>query len=325
MVKRSIAGTIPQTLKASLMLGLAGCVYGGYLTTLKIAANAGYTRDNLIVGQYLFALAVFGILVLFRYRGELVWGKHMLKILFIGVFGFGTNLCLYESVAAVNSSFSVTMLFQSIWIGIVFESLISRKLPPISRMIAAALVVLGMPLAAGFFAGGSSINPAGILWGFGAALSYVGMMWTSSHFGIKVHPVVRTFYFALAQVALASITSPQFYTSSILDPLAWQYAIPLGLFTGVIPMLLIMKYSPMVPIGVSTIMVGMELPSTIVLEIMILHQAHGLLNSIGVLMICLGIVVANQEGISEFLKQQKQEKSSACLQSVRDEHPQGFR
>lgn len=287
-----------KTLKASLVLGLAGTIYGLFLTILKIANNNGFMREDLMVGQYLFALIIFTIAVVIK-RPEKLKGKQRLRLMLIGAFGFGTNFCLYEAVAATNTSFAVTMLFQYVWLGIVFDSLVTRKLPTKPIFAALFLVVVGTPLAAGFFDSNNAINLPGVLWGFGAAISYVGMLWTSARLETQVTSIVRTFYFALTQTLLATIAAPQFFVNSFFNPEAWMFAIPLGLTTAVIPTFLIMRNAPKVPVGITTIMTGMELPSTIVLGIIVLGESHSIVSITGVILICLGIVVANWDGIAE--------------------------
>lgn len=287
-----------KTLKASLVLGLAGTIYGLFLTILKIANNNGYMREDLMVGQYLFALVVFAIAVLIK-RPERLKGKQRIKLMLIGAFGFGTNFCLYGAVAATNTSFAVTMLFQYVWLGILFDSLITRKLPTKPIAAAVVLVVLGTPLAAGVFDSENVINLPGLLWGSGAAIFYVGMLWTSARLETQVTSVVRTFYFSLTQTLLATLAAPQFFVTSFFDPGAWLFAIPLGLTTAVIPTFLIMRNAPKVPVGITTIMTGMELPSTIVLGIIVLGEAHSAISITGVLLICAGIITANWDGIAE--------------------------
>lgn len=292
-----------QALRASIALGIAGCIYGAFLVITKVANNNGYMREDLMPGQYLFALAVFSILVLAKYRHVRLKGKQRFRLVIIGALGFGVNFCLYETVAVTSGSFAVTMLFQCIWMGIALDSLITRILPTKFMIIAGVLVILGMPLATGLLDEGSAVNVPGLLWGFGSAVCYAGMLWTSGHFETQVTPVIRTFYFALTQAVLSSLAAPSFFTGSVFDPVAWSYAIPLGLCTGVVPVLIIMRNSPKVPTGITTIMVGMEMPSTVILEMIFLRQEQTVLSIAGVVLICVGIVAANKDGITEFRKQ----------------------
>ncbi len=296
------------TFKSTLMLAFAGCVYGAFLFLTKVANGFGYMRVDLFPAQYIFAALVFAIIVLVKYRHVRLKLKQQLKLALIGAFGFMTNFCLYETVAVTSSSFAVTMLFQCIWMGIVFDCLVTRKLPTKVTVIAGIVTIAGLPFATGLFDSGSSVNVPGLLWGLGSGASYAGMLWTSSHFETKVPSAVRTFYFGATQAVLASVTAPQFFTGAIFDPGVWAFAIPLGLCTGVIPVLIIMKFSPKVPLGIATIMLGMELPSTIALETIFLHQEQSPGNVFGALLICAGIVVANSHGITELRKRRRLKK-----------------
>ncbi|MDR1088978.1 MAG: DMT family transporter [Coriobacteriales bacterium] len=290
---------MPKTLKASLLIGFAGALYGVMLTVMQIANNHGYLRVDLMACQFLFSAAVFFVAILVKYRSVRLKGTQRLKLLLIGLFGFGTNFCMYETVALSSSSFAVTMLFQYIWMGIVFDALVTKKVPPWYMILAVVLVFVGTPLAAGLFDAEHSINPLSLLTGLGASTSYTGMLWTSARLETKVSPVIRTFYFSAAQASVAILIAPQTFIVSVIDPGVWLYAIPLGLTTAVVPTFLVMRNAPKVPVGITTIMTGMELPSTIVLSALVLQQAHSAVVVVGVVLICLGIVVANKDGIDE--------------------------
>lgn len=291
--------------QASLMLGLAGCSYGLFLTLMKIANMNGYMRDDLMVGQYLSAAVVLGIVVLFRYRVKVRFSQ-MLRLGIVGVFGFACSFCMYEAVALTNTSLAVTMLFQYVWMGILIDCVIRKSLPSPRIIVATILVMVGTPFAAGAISGSGFTMPlAGFAWGMGAALSYAGMLVTSSRFETKLPSVVRTFYFSVTEFILAAVFSFSHLTTSLADLGAWAYALPIGLVSVVIPCLLIMKGAPQVPMGITTIMTGLELPATIVFAQIILGKMHGSLEIIGVVVICVGIVVANWDGIQEMRRQTK--------------------
>ena len=294
-----------KKLQASLMLGLAGCSYGLFLTLMKIANMNGYMRDDLMVGQYLSAAVILGILVVAKYRVK-VRLVQVLRLGIVGVFGFACSFCMYEAVALTNTSLAVTMLFQYVWMGILIDCVVRKSLPSPRIIAATILVMLGTPFAAGVISGSGFAMPlAGFAWGMGAALTYAGMLVTSSRFETKLPSVVRTFYFSVTEFILAAIFSFGHVTSSLLDLGAWTFALPIGLVSVVIPCLLIMKGAPQVPMGITTIMTGLELPATIVFAQLILGKIHVPLEIAGVLVICLGILVANWDGIREFRKQTK--------------------
>lgn len=301
---------MPKTLKASLLIGLAGALYGVMLTIIQVASNNGYHRVDLLACQFVFSALVFLVAIMVKHRSVRLKGRQRLRLMLIGLFGFGTNLCMYETVALTSSSFAVTMLFQYIWMGIVFDALVTRKAPPLYMIAAVALVVVGTPLASGILDTEHSINPAGVMWGLGAAVSYTGMLWTSARLETGVVPVVRTFYFSLTQASLAILIAPQTFIASFVDPGVWAYAIPLALTTAIIPTFLVIQNAPKVPVGITTIMTGMELPSTIVLSAIVLHQTHSVLVVVGVVLICVGIVVANKDGIDELRRRSRQRDNS---------------
>ncbi len=287
-----------KALKASILLGIAGCSYGMFLTIMQIANNFGYMRQDLMVGQYLFATVVLGVIVLVKHR-QVLRLKQVLKLFLVGFFGFACSFCMYETVALANTSFAVTMLFQYVWLGILFDCLVTRKMPTRLIIIATILVVAGTPCAAGFFSSDHAFNLPGFLWGIGAAVTYVGMLWCSARLETQLPSITRTFYFSVAETILAFCITPTFFISAFNDPFVWVFAIPIGIFSVVIPCLLIMMSAPHVPMGITTIMTGMELPSTIIFGAIILGASHSVIEIFGVVLICIGIVVANWDGIVE--------------------------
>lgn len=280
------------------MLGLAGFSYGLYTITIKLANIGGFLREDLMAGQYLLGAIVLGILALAKCRYKLNI-KQIGKLMIVGVFAAACGACMYENVRATSTSFAVTMLFQYVWIGILLDCLITRKLP--SKQVAGAtiLVMLGTPLAAGLVSSGTTVNLEGLFWGFGSAISYAGMLLCSSRFETQAPTIIRTFWVAIGQTLFATITGPKFYITAIVDPGVFVYVIPLTLVAVLIPCLLIMRYSPMVPIGITNIMTGFELPTVVVLGALLFREPHDVFTIAGVAIICVGIVVANWDSIIE--------------------------
>lgn len=292
-----------KKLKASLLLGVAGCSYGMYLTVIKLANNAGYFREDLMAGQYLLGAIVLGIIVVSKYRGTKLSIKQILKFMTVGFFAFACGVCMYENVALTSTSFAVTMLFQYVWIGILFDCLITRKLPSKQIVLATLLVIVGTPFAAGFFSPDTVVNVQGLLWGIAAAVFYAAMLWCSARFETHVPSIPRTFWSSVGQTIFATIASTKFYTTAVTDPGVFIYVIPLALVAVIIPCLLIMKNSPLVPIGITNIMTGVELPAVILLGTFLLGEQQTILTVGGVILICIGIVVANWDSVQELRSQ----------------------
>ena len=261
-------------------------------------------REDLMAGQYLFATLVLGVIVFARYRQALKV-KQVLKLFLVGVFGFACSFCMYETVAITSTAFAVTMLFQYVWLGILFDCIVSRKLPTRPIVIAMLLVVAGTPFATGIFESSSSVSVPGLLWGLGAAATYVGMLWTSARLETKLPSVTRTFNFSIAQTILAVIVSQKFFFTVVEDPNVLMYVIPISLVSVVIPCLLIMKGAPQVPMGITTIMTGLELPAVILLGSLFLGEMHSFSVICGVVLICAGIVAANWTAIVELRERSK--------------------
>lgn len=284
------------------MLGIAGCAYGMYLIVIKMANNAGFMRPDLMAGQYLLAAIVLGVIVLFKYRHVRLTFKQIIKFMIVGFFAFACGVCMYENVALTSTAFAVTMLFQYVWIGILFDCLLTRTLPSKHIIIATILVVAGTPFAAGLFPSDAPVNIEGLLWGVGAAVFYAAMLWCSARFEPQVPSIPRTFWSAVGQTIFASIASTKFYVTAVTDPGVFVYVIPLALVAVIIPVLLIMKYSPVVPIGITNIMTGCELPAVVVFGILLLGEQHTVFSISGVLVICVGIVVANWDSVKALRK-----------------------
>lgn len=299
-----------KTLKASLMLGLAGVSYGLFLSLMKIANNHGFMREDLMVGQYMLAALILGTIMIVRHRQKLT-AKQVLKLFLVGVFGFACSFCMYETVALTSTAFAVTMLFQYVWIGIVFDCILRRKFPSKLVIMATVLVILGTPFATGLLSDSNNITLESLLWGIGSAVSYAIMLMMSSRFETQLPSVTRTFYFSVAEMILAIVISPQFFTTVAVDPFVLVFVVPISLVSVVIPCLLIMKGSPMVPMGITTIMTGIELPSAIFFGAIFLGEIHNVSVIAGVLLICSGIIVANWDSIVELRLRKRAERLKA--------------
>src|SRR5690606_13886150 len=94
-----------------------------------------------------------------------------------------TSLFYYLSVQFINVSIAIVLLMQSVWIGVVVESVISKTFPSVRKIIATVLILVGTLLATNVIKSEIELDWRGIFWGMMAACSFSTTMFTSNRIG----------------------------------------------------------------------------------------------------------------------------------------------
>ena len=119
----------PRLLLYPLLVLLGGCCYGILATIVKLAYDAGYSFDEVVVSQYFSGWVLLGIfcvlLAVFR-RPDLASlryrpGRRILVLLITGVVTCSVCLLYYLSLETLPASIAVVLLFQFTWIGVILD------------------------------------------------------------------------------------------------------------------------------------------------------------------------------------------------------------
>ena len=302
----AIMVAMPDKLKYSLIMFLAGSCYGFVVPLVRTAQNAHYNTGDIMVSQYLVAAVALSIVCLLFSRRK-VGLKDALKLLGMGVVAASVSFFYYQSLLLVSPATSLTLLFQFVWMGMVFEAIRTKTLPRITAVLAVSLVVIGAVLATGMLDEGvalESLHPLGILFGLLSAVSYTAFLMLSSRVATSLPALNRTMFTAIGSFVIALAIAPTYFEHALLviDPLL---SIALGLAGICIPVYLIAVSAPKLPAGLATVMASSELPSGVICASIFLGETVSLIMGLGVVIVLVGILLSELESMRSLRKAQK--------------------
>jgi drug/metabolite transporter (DMT)-like permease len=299
---------MPKTLTYAFLVFMGGWCYGVMIPLVRIAHSMGYDSTQIMVVQYLIGVLALSLAVVFFSRRR-VSLKQALQLGGVGIIAAGVSFGYYHALALLSSAAAVTLLFQFVWMGVLLQAVIERKLPDRMTVLSVALVLGGTVLAAGILEWNSSpLSLPGILYGLLSAVFYTVFLRLSGKVAADLPTVNRTLFTSTGSLITALCLAPTFVTSgAILREFTW-FAIPLALIGIVLPVFLIQKGAVKLPSGVTTIMASSELPSGILMGALFVGDQITALEMLGVAIILGGIVLSQFDSLRAY--QQKRREST---------------
>ena len=290
-------------LKGILYVLLGAASYGVLATVVKLSYKDGYHVSEVTFSQYSIG---FAVLWLFAYlstkrksvqtantRDKKLQQKDILKLIVAGTsLGF-TGLFYYSSVQTIDVSICIVLLMQSVWMGVVLESILEKRKPSSNKIIAVVLVLVGTVFAIDAYRNFGQLDTVGLVWGFLAALSYTISLYTANRVGLSLSNPFRSAYMMTGAWIVITIALifllPKAFEWSVFYP----WGIYLALFGTIIPPIFLNKGFPLTGIGVGSILVSLEIPVSVFMAVMLLNERVDALQIGGIGIILLGIVVLN--------------------------------
>ena len=290
----------PYHILFPLLVFLGGCSFGPSSSVIKMAYEAGFAANDVVMSQYLFGWMMMAVLAggLFAASAarkkaaapKLPRAKNVIGIGAVGISIALVSTCYIFALQTVPAHIAVILLFQYTWMDIILEALYTRKLPHISMVTSVLILVAGTLLAAGVGAGAEHLDPIGILFGIGSAFFYAIYIFLLGKVDVEVHPITRSFcILSFALLFLICIFTPAYFTSGVLADGLWMYGILIGILGCAIPSFFFAIGTPKISTGAATILSSSELPAGIICSVIILSEAVTPLQWAGVVLLFFGI------------------------------------
>ena len=290
----------PYHILFPLLVFLGGCSFGPSSSVIKMAYEAGFAANDVVMSQYLFGWMMMAVLAggLFAASAarkkaaapKLPKAKNVIGIGAVGISIALVSTCYIFALQTVPAHIAVILLFQYTWMDIILEALYTRKLPHISIVTSVLILVAGTLLAAGVGAGAEHLDPIGILFGIGSAFFYAIYIFLLGKVDVEVHPITRSFcILSFALLFLICIFTPAYFTSGVLADGIWKYGILIGILGCAIPSFFFAIGTPKISTGAATILSSSELPAGIICSVIILSEAVTPLQWAGVVLLFFGI------------------------------------
>ncbi|HJJ90862.1 MAG TPA: DMT family transporter, partial [Methanocorpusculum sp.] len=283
-----------------LLVFLGGCCYGPSSSMIKIAYDAGFSSNDVLISQYFYGWLILLVMVSVGFLNGFFFHLPLFHTQwtvrrFLSLFATGATLALVStcycfSLQSIPASLSVILLFQFTWIGVLIQTLVEWNIPSRRTIVAVALLILGTILAADFFGSRLSLTAEGIIFGILSALFYALYMFLLGHKESGMSPLMRSFVVLSCSLAilLCILSSVSILSFQVLSDL-WTYGCILGLFGCALPMFLFSIGTPRISIGSATILSSSELPASIVCSVVILSEGVSWIQWMGIALIFFGI------------------------------------
>ena len=285
-----------STLTAMWMILAAGCMWGSMGLWVRRFSQAGIGPMEILAMRVMVTVILMGI-YLFFYNKELMkirfkdcWcfvGTGILSIVFFGY-------CYNRTIMLTSLSVAAILLYTAP----IFVMLMSRiffcEVFTVKKTVALILAFCGCIFVTGLAGGNQAVSSLGILTGLGSGFGYA-LYSIFSRFALEksYHPFTVTWYtFIFALCAVAFLTDFQtvgsFWTANAVN---LPYTIAYGVITTVLPYILYTSGLKYIENGKASIMATVEPVVATILGILVYHEALGLMNGLGVLMVLGAIII----------------------------------
>src|SRR5690606_4301253 len=120
---------------------------------VKLNFAANFTLSQLIVSQMILATAILWMIAFLKRIKFTVTKKQTLSLMLAGTFNGITGIFYYTSMQHVPASIAIILLFQFVWVGVLYEWILDKRKPTIPTIISVVLTLIGVFFAANVMTG----------------------------------------------------------------------------------------------------------------------------------------------------------------------------
>jgi drug/metabolite transporter (DMT)-like permease len=288
-----------SVLKGVFLVGLGATSYGMLATFVKLAYIEHYTTAEVTSSQ--FILGIIGILLIntfqkIKKRNDVVkaTGNNIFQLMLAGTSLGMTSVFYYLCVKYIDVSIAIVLLMQTVWMGVLVEMFLDKKLPSTQKMVSVVIVLFGTVLATNLMNNDTKIDWHGIMWGMFAAASFTTTMFTASRIATNISSAQRSLYMLLGGAIIVfgfALATQNLSTFNFAIFLKW--GIVLSLFGTIIPPMLMNAGFPSTGIGLGSIVSSLELPVSVMMAFFILNEEVILIQWVGIVLIIAAIIIMN--------------------------------
>ena len=291
---------------------LGSSSYGMLSTFVKLAYQKGYTTAEVTAAQFFWGVVLLSVLSALVERNSRKGSRQDLRRLMLGGVSVGlTSVLYYAAVQYIDASVAVVLLMQSVWMGVVVESVQTRRSPSVTKLAAVGLVLFGTALATDLLdASASGLDVRGVIFGLFAAVSFSATMYATNSVATHLPAIRRSLFMlyggSLVVLVFACLTqlAPHYLGVHLLPqtflapkPFSFEifmtYGLIVAIFGTVIPPIMLNRGFPITGVGLGSILSAIELPFAIVIAFVFLGEVISVTQWVGVFTILGAIVLMN--------------------------------
>ena len=282
---------------AALQVFAGGACYGAMATTYKLAYAAGFTSAQVVASQAWFGCLFFVIAAALRCvrskRLRRIEPLQALKLMGLGALTCTTSILYCYAMSVLPAPVALTLLFQFTWMGLVWQTVMTRRAPRPLEVASAAVIVFGTVFASGVYKTGlAGYDPVALACALGAAVTCSLFVTLSGKVEVECSNEQRGVIVCLGAGLMSLIVCPDYLVSGVVFQGILPFAAIAGLFGLMCPVLLFGLGSPHLPAGLSTVMAAAELPAGLLIAMIVLSEPLGIIEWLGVVVILAGVCLA---------------------------------
>jgi len=287
-----------NVIKGVVLVGLGASTYGMLATFVKLAYQENYTTAEVTVSQFVLGIAFMLLINLFqRFRkGNTVVRaskSNIFQLMLAGTSLGLTSVFYYMCVKYIDVSIAIVLLMQTVWMGVLIEMVLDKKLPSNRKIIAVLVVLIGTLLATNIVNSEIKVDWRGILFGLLAAASFSTTMFTANRIAVHISTAQRSLYMLLGGSLIVFCFAILTQTTPFDFNIFLKWGIVLSLFGTVIPPMLMNAGFPHTGIGLGSIVSSIELPVSVLMAFFILNETVFAIQWLGIALILVAIVIMN--------------------------------
>ena len=284
-------------LKGVLLVGSGASSYGMLATFVKLAYQENYTTAEVTTAQFVYGIIGLLLINLFQKVKNnntiKATKKERFQLMFAGTSLGLTSVFYYLAVKYIPVSIAIVLLMQTVWMGVILEMILEKKLPSKQKTIAVFIVLIGTLLATNILKNNLNIDWRGIIWGMLAAASITTTMFTANKIAIGISSAQRSLYMLFGGAIIVFCFAIFTQNTPFQFEIFMKWGIVLALFGTIIPPILMNAGFPKTGLGIGSIVSTLELPVSVLMAYVILNESVVATQWIGILLIIFAIVFMN--------------------------------
>ncbi len=285
-------------LKGVFLVALGATSYGMLATFVKLAYKDGFTTAEVTSSQFIYG--IIGVLIInlfqkFNNKEKAVQAssKNIAQLMIAGTSLGMTSVFYYLCVRYIDVSIAIVLPMQTVWMGVLLEWFLDKKLPSTQKIVSVIIVLLGTFLATKLYEFNIKLDWRGIFWGILAAASFTTTMFTANKVALGISSAQRSLYMLLGGAVIVFTFSAFTQVGSLNLDIFKNYGLFLALFGTIIPPMLLNAGFPKTGLGLGSIVASLELPVSVMMAYLILKEEVVIWQWFGILLIILAIVIMN--------------------------------
>lgn len=286
-----------KNIKYILMVLLGGAMYGTMSSFVKLSYSWGYNAAEISFAQAALAAIFLGTYTLVT--GKSIQGKitrkDLLPLILTGSAIGLTNYLYYQSVSYISASLAIVILMQFTWFSLFLEWIIFAKKTSRIELLTVFFILIGTVMAGNLFDSRAwSFSLKGILLALFASLTYAIYIVANGRIGKCVRWQSKsTFIMIGSALTIFIVNSQTIIIDNHFGGSFMLWALFLAIIGTTIPTALFAAGIPKIGVGISSILMTIELPVAVICAVVVLNEHISPVQIAGIVVMLTAISIIN--------------------------------